>query len=543
MSSSSVRIAVNQGNLVKNLKFAFSNFSTFLAELIQNSRRAGASMVDIRLEGKTLVVTDDGRGVQDFQKLFTIAESGWDAQTQSLENPFGMGFTSALFACEVLKVESCGQNLEARTRDLLEMRNFQLQAGEVATGTRLTLINLTFDENRIGSALMEIARGYPIPIIFNGAELERPDVQDGQTFVATPIGAVSIRDLKGLGLGGRTAVYLQGIRVLGSHYARPEAIVHLDSAQFKAKLPDRNCLIDADDKAKEIHAQVVAVAYSMLVDLQAKLDPVEFANSYWKVASHIAPDLLREHPVVPSCEVDLLDELRCFADWHRPHAYRAANAEALRRTDFEQGIVRVVRGSGFVDLEEDFNSAVKRAYVMKMGAFVVSGQIPSGHWLMNAPVIDDLDVSFTIVGPGATAGSDYETHSFDIKVCEGLVIKGPWGDVEVTDQEIAIGQGEKLLDGVTVYSPPGASKGEGVLQFNAFADEDSRQDEQYERDCMAKYGRWIKQARNVNPQDLLNDLLSGIWVDTDTVRNTRFVLEVNEHGHLNVVEQLSTVPA
>ncbi|WP_204336359.1 ATP-binding protein, partial [Proteus mirabilis] len=89
---------------VKNLKFAFSNFSTFLAELIQNSRRAGASMVDIRLEGKSLTVIDDGQGVQDFQKLFTIAESGWDAQTQSLENPFGMGFTSALFACEVLKV-------------------------------------------------------------------------------------------------------------------------------------------------------------------------------------------------------------------------------------------------------------------------------------------------------------------------------------------------------------------------------------------------------------------------------------------------------
>jgi hypothetical protein len=47
----------------------------------------------------------------------------------------------------------------------------------------------------------------------------------------------------------------------------------------------------------------------------------------------------------------------------------------------------------------------------------------------------------------------------------------------------------------------------------------------------------------VQPQDLLNDLLSTITVDTDTARNTRFVLEVNEHGYLNVVEQLTPVPA
>ena len=499
-------------------------------------------MVDIRLEGKILTVIDDGQGIQDFQKLFTIAESGWDAQTQSLENPFGMGFTSALFACEVLKVESSGQRLEARTRDLLEMRDFSVQAGDVVTGARLTLSNLTFDENRIGHALNEIARGYPIAIFFNGAELERPDVQDSKTFVATPIGAISIRDLKGLASGCRTAVYLQGIRVLGSLYSRPDAIVHLDSAQFKAKLPDRNCLIDAEDKSKQIDSQVAAVVHSMLVDLQSKMDPVAFADAYWRVASTFAPDLLRDHPVVPASELDILEDLRCFADWHQPYAYGAANAQALQRTDFEQGKVRVVRGSGFVDLEEDFNSAVKRAYVMKMGAFVVSGALPKGHWLINAPAIDDLDVSLKIVSPGATAGSDYETHSFDMQVCEGAVIKGPWGDVTVTDQEIAVGDGEEYLDKVTIYSPPSATKGEGVLQFNAFSD-DSRHDEQYERECMAKYGRWIKQARNVKPQDLLNDLLSEIWVDTETVRNTRFVLEVNERGRLNVVEQLSTETA
>ncbi|ENZ77711.1 MULTISPECIES: ATP-binding protein [Ralstonia] len=542
MSSTSVRIAVNQGNLVKNLKFAFSNFSTFLAELIQNSRRADASMVDIRLEGKTLIVFDDGQGIQDFQKLFTIAESGWDAQTQSLENPFGMGFTSALFACETLKVESCGQRLEARTSALLEMRDLMVEPGEVVTGTRLTLSNLTFDEKRIGDALKEIARGYPIPIQFNGVELERPDCQDDQSFVATPIGAVSIRNLKGMGIGGGIVVYLQGIRVIGHGRSQPDGVVHLDSAQFKAKLPDRNCLIDSNDRAKEIEAQVRAVAHSMLSDLQSKMDPIDFATSYWDVAARCAPDILRNHPVVPASEVNVLANLVCFSEWHEPFAYSGKDVQALHRSDFEQGKVRVVRGSGRVDLEVDFYSAVKLAYVMKMNAYIVAGNLPKGHWLMNAPAVDELDVSFDVVSPGVVAGSCYETHSFDIQICEGVALKGLWGDVVVTDQEIAIGSGEDWLDNVTIYSPPSAARGEGVLQFTVFSSDDSH-DEQYERECLAKYGRWIMQARNVQPQDLLNDLLSTITVDTDTARNTRFVLEVNEHGYLNVVEQLTPVPA
>lgn len=61
--NTSIQLAVNEQNLVKNLKFAFANFSTFLAELIQNSRRAGASSVHITLEGNTLIVVDDGFGI------------------------------------------------------------------------------------------------------------------------------------------------------------------------------------------------------------------------------------------------------------------------------------------------------------------------------------------------------------------------------------------------------------------------------------------------------------------------------------------------
>jgi hypothetical protein len=40
-----VSMKVNQANLMKSLKFSFTNSTTVLAEMMQNARRAGASWV------------------------------------------------------------------------------------------------------------------------------------------------------------------------------------------------------------------------------------------------------------------------------------------------------------------------------------------------------------------------------------------------------------------------------------------------------------------------------------------------------------------
>src|SRR5438046_1436338 len=86
---------------------------TFVEEL-QNARRAGASRVDITLESQpedltslgfagteaagasfcVVTVHDDGDGIQNFQRLVTLGDSGWDQDTQATEDPAGMGFFS-----------------------------------------------------------------------------------------------------------------------------------------------------------------------------------------------------------------------------------------------------------------------------------------------------------------------------------------------------------------------------------------------------------------------------------------------------------------
>jgi hypothetical protein len=94
-----VAVRINETNLLKNLRYAFSNRYTIVSELMQNARRAGASYVavDYDAAAQTLMVRDDGCGIDDFQKLFTFGESGWDDTTVASETAFGLGFTKSLY--------------------------------------------------------------------------------------------------------------------------------------------------------------------------------------------------------------------------------------------------------------------------------------------------------------------------------------------------------------------------------------------------------------------------------------------------------------
>lgn len=116
-----VTLKINPTKLVRHLQFGFTEKATVLSELMQNARRAGASCVrlDFELGRERLVATDDGGGIDDIQTLLTVAESGWDAETVQREHPFGLGFLSAVHACEGLEIASKFGRVNFRTADLL----------------------------------------------------------------------------------------------------------------------------------------------------------------------------------------------------------------------------------------------------------------------------------------------------------------------------------------------------------------------------------------------------------------------------------------
>jgi hypothetical protein len=51
-----IAMQVNQGNLVKSLKFSFTNQTTVLGELMQNARRAGATAVHFEFAPETNIL-------------------------------------------------------------------------------------------------------------------------------------------------------------------------------------------------------------------------------------------------------------------------------------------------------------------------------------------------------------------------------------------------------------------------------------------------------------------------------------------------------
>jgi len=110
-----VKIAVSEKGLIKNLKSVFSTDKTFVRELLQNARRSGATEIHVTVTDNAFVIRDNGCGIDDFQSLLTLAESGWTEQGVVVEKPFGMGFFSALFAGESVKIFSKGKVLKIDT--------------------------------------------------------------------------------------------------------------------------------------------------------------------------------------------------------------------------------------------------------------------------------------------------------------------------------------------------------------------------------------------------------------------------------------------
>lgn len=60
-------------------------------EILQNTRRAGATEVHITNTGGIVTVQDNGRGIEDFSKLLDLGGSDWDGALEASEDPAGVG--------------------------------------------------------------------------------------------------------------------------------------------------------------------------------------------------------------------------------------------------------------------------------------------------------------------------------------------------------------------------------------------------------------------------------------------------------------------
>ena len=499
-----IQIRINEEGALRNQRHAFSNRFTLVSELLQNARRAGATCIEILYDATTqvLCVRDDGRGLDDFQKLLSFHESGWDEATQAEERPFGIGFSKCLYAATRCIVASGRQRVDidsaaALAREPIEVE--ELPAAEPVAGTRVELHGVNLPE--LGARIEEMCTGFPVPVRFNGRALERRLAESNLALKASAIGNLHLAGTRDGQYSRETLVFLQGFCVLKPSWYRAEEVnvVHLDSRQFTARLPDRDKLIDEDLQHRRIDAEVKACWRRTLETAKTQLSPEDFVERYYGAArawGHL--DLLND--------VDLLPESLCesivgypIQVEHGDRDFLTSAAATPTRHDVETGVVKLVA----LDEVGDDNAAhwmLARAKGWWIFDWI---GVHEEHWARRH--VRFLQEESVTVEPVT------ETNRTTL---EGRWV---WPVVILCDAvRVKIGGDEALIADAAVchdgclYVPAGETSGAGVRQLSSFTDEN---DQFMEADCDADgeaLADLLFRLRSVDPVQTLDSLLQGL---------------------------------
>ena len=159
-------------------------------ELLQNARRAGATVLEISIEELApesgscrIVVQDNGRGIDDFQNLLTLGGSGWEAETHVKEDPAGMGFFSLCRST----VEVYSRNRQAKISPDVFMGKGEAhvtEEKEFIAGTRLCFARES-TKRALVTALEHVSEFCPLEVRLEGCALPRHDFLEGALYRET----------------------------------------------------------------------------------------------------------------------------------------------------------------------------------------------------------------------------------------------------------------------------------------------------------------------------------------------------------------------
>lgn len=577
-------LKVNQANLVKNLRFSFTDTTTVLGELMQNARRAGATkvVIDFIPESKTLVVRDDGCGIDCFQTLLTVAESGWDAELVEREHPFGIGFLSALFACEHLTVESRGRRIAMPTEDILSFKPvavttiircpveprfegdacgcgsnnldgpdhegiydcydcglfFTAEAigqGESWNGvTTVKLDGFKPEPGKVASRLAALAEGFPIPVVFNGEALKRPWALDsGHEFIQTGVGQVY---LKGFGAGEdwtasveELHVYLQGLPVYQTprswHRGDISNVIHLDSSLFHARLPDRDKLVDEDKVVRQVADAVRQEVIRRIQALAAGLEPEAFAKGYDTLRKWDCLELLNDVPAVPR---QVLSFIQGYPIKEGAYPVNLEQAATVTREDVETGKVAIAQLECFSE-----ENAPHWMYAWHKGMLVYDHPLHSGHWLHPHMIgMEGQVVDVEIVGETHRANFEGQWVCGDAAFCEKYRLTFDGDTVEIEGDSIY------LEDEGLFVVPKGDASGSVVNQACSYFDEHDSYNQSVKDEDDWAFEKFVVANTSANPAKAIERLLPS-FAGCPKVFGKRFTLELDPSGKVVSVEELA----
>lgn len=570
-----IEMKVDAQALVNNLKLAFTSKTTFISELLQNSRRAGASEIHVTYDkdDDILTVSDNGKGIEDLQNLLNVAHSGWDDEIKASETPYGMGFLSALFAASHVEVASRGKIVAFDTADAMSFKQIPVHDCDVHEGTLVIMKGALADTSvhrTMKGALADCSvyrtvqvipsdytRGFPIPVYLNGEELSRDHAIDQREFFETDIGLVYIRNLN----DGEYPVsdftfYLQGQDVTPKSiraYSRPRNIVHLDPTQFKGRLPDRDVLIDeherhASKRAKEIWAQAWRKHFE---GKKAEMDSADFATKCFSQLKTIgAIDLLDDLDVIPLESLIDIDQYPAHLwEWE---GEGSRPSRPIARSKVESGEIKVVMAVDYKEIDGGFQLANFLYHCDEV--LVYEGNLGRNHWIHDY-LIDTTndDISVRLNGVQKVTGVGGPQYGYrDAVFCESIELSHPTlGSVEVKDDAMNIVARPENVHGLTdeqreqarisvmenaelkhvtclIAIPDGENDGSVVRQCHTFEGEFGALEEDAEDETQA-FSRFILSHRpGAEIEAIRRALVHAGISDMSSLWGKRFEIEIND---------------
>ena len=195
--AATIRARVHDGAIDRVTRFFDAGLAQAFTELIQNSRRSGATRVavvtkvlsqDETSAAIRVTVSDDGNGIADPAVLLSFGESGWDRDTAQREDPAGMGvYALSKRGCTIssrargpLLDLAPGWRVALTPECFLGKEDAAVVEGH-APWPHGTIISFTAHESlaTIESALAGAALHCPLPVTFNGEGCKRKAFLDG----------------------------------------------------------------------------------------------------------------------------------------------------------------------------------------------------------------------------------------------------------------------------------------------------------------------------------------------------------------------------
>ena len=316
---------VGDAALGKVTRMFAGSLDDIFTELLQNSRRAGASRVDVTVQpiGDEVEITiaDDGAGISDPAILLSFGDSRWDNEIAHNEDPAGMGILAlAQSGCSVDWETSSGRyRLVLAPEHFLGREAATVVSVPTMSGRAGTTITFKQQRTRCGHVIERLERAvtfFPLPVVVNGVDVEQREFLANAVHIEEwaglrlGVGAAHIYGLesKRLNFFGRTVGARLPIVVTLNRTAWCVMVDVVSCPELELVLPARKELVQTEF-LEDLYQEAQAVIFRAM----AKADPApEVAWRDWQTAAQLGismpiprPRLRRWEPLI--ADIDLMN--------------------------------------------------------------------------------------------------------------------------------------------------------------------------------------------------------------------------------------------